>query len=140
MPQELREELVIRRSAAETVAAHTRAALPRECCGLLIGAAGRIERAVRARNLHPAADRYRIDPADHCAALRAARAAGMDVVGAYHSHPNGVLQPSAVDRREATYPDFVYLIAIPAADSRGALAAWRLAPDTCREIPLKVVV
>ena len=132
-------EVVIRRSAAEAIDAHMRRTLPRECCGLLIGAAGRIECAAPARNLHPAADRYRIDPADHFAALRAARAAKLDVIGAYHSHPNGSRQPSAVDRREATSPDFVYVIAIPGPAGRGGLGAWRLTPDACRELALRVV-
>ena len=96
--------------------------------------------ADRGRRRHrPRPDRYLIDPADHCAALRAARAAGLEVVGAYHSHPDGTLLPSATDCREASYPDFVYAIVTPAPDQERRVAAYRLRPDTFDEILLRVV-
>ena len=132
-------ELTIRRAAVEVMLAAARRALPNECCGLLIGDAARIERAVPARNLRPRPDRYLIDPADHCAALRAARAAGMEVVGAYHSHPDGTRLPSEVDCREASYPEFVYVIVAPEAGGHGRVAAFRLQRDAFEEIRLRVV-
>ena len=119
--------------------AHAREALPNECCGLLIGGAALIDRVVPARNLRPAPDRYLIDPADHCAALRTARAAGLEVVGAYHSHPNGTLLPSDVDCREASYPEFIYVIVAPGAGGGSGLAAYRLTRDAYDEIPLRAV-
>ena len=131
--------VAIRRAAVDVMLADARRALPNECCGLLIGAAACIERAMPARNLRPRPDRYLIDPADHCAALRAARAAGLEVVGAYHSHPDGTLRPSAVDCREATYPEFIYAIVAPDAGSGGGVAAFRLLRDATDEIPLRVV-
>lgn len=132
-------ELAIRRAAVDVMLADARRALPNECCGLLIGAAARIERAAPARNLRPRPDRYLIDPADHCAALRAARAAGLEVVGAYHSHPDGTLRPSAVDCREASYAEFIYAIVAPEAGGRGRVAAFRLRSDGFDEIRLRVV-
>jgi proteasome lid subunit RPN8/RPN11 len=71
-----------------------RAAAPRECCGLLIGAGLRVTRAAAARNLAASPSRYEVAPEDHFAALRAARAEGLEVVGAYHSHPSGAPVPS----------------------------------------------
>ena len=132
-------ELAIQRAAVDVMLADARRALPNECCGLLIGDAAVIERALPARNLRPRPDRYLIDPADHCAALRAARAAGLEVVGAYHSHPDGTLRPSAVDCREASYAEFIYAIAVPEAAGRGRVAAFRLRSDGFDEIRLRVV-
>ncbi len=131
--------LRIRRAAVDVMLADARRALPNECCGLLIGAAASIERAVPARNLRPSPDRYLIDPADHCAALRAARAAGLEVVGAYHSHPDGVLRPSEVDCREAYYPEFIYAIVAPEPAGGRRVAAYRLQRDAYDEISLRVV-
>ena len=102
--------LTIRRAALDVIRRHADDDLPNECCGLLIGRAGMVERAAPARNLRASPDRYLVDPADHCAAIRSARAGGFEVVGVYHSHPTGSLRPSAVDRREASYREFVYLI------------------------------
>src|SRR5687768_4581445 len=60
---------------------------PRECCGLLIGQDIRIQDVWPARNELGAVSQYRIDARDHFAAIRHARASGMTIVGAYHSHP-----------------------------------------------------
>ena len=90
--------------------AHARAAAPRECCGLLIGLGPRIEEARPSRNLDPSPARFLIDPQDHFAAIRAARASGRQIVGVYHSHPSSPALPSPSDVSEAAYADYVYLI------------------------------
>ena len=84
---------------------------PRECCGLLIGTGESVVRSVRARNLDTNGDAYLIDPEDHFAAIRAARAEGLEVIGAYHSHPSSAPVPSPTDIAEANSgPDFLYVI------------------------------
>ena len=91
--------------------AHARAEAPRECCGLLIGKGESVVRSVRARNLDAQATRYLIDPEDHFAAIRSARAEGLEVIGAYHSHPSSAPVPSATDIAEANSgSDFLYVI------------------------------
>ncbi len=132
--------LTIRRAAVEVIRRHAADDLPNECCGLLIGSTESVERAARARNLSPAPDRYLVDPADHCAALRAARASSLQVVGVYHSHPAGSLRPSAVDRRDASYREFVYLIVSPRAVTHGTadLAAYRLTDRGFQKIALQI--
>ncbi len=106
---------------------HARRALPDECCGLLIGTAGgdgiHVTRAWPARNLRQSPSRYLIDPADHFAAIRIARGAGLVVVGAYHSHPASPPTPSATDDREADDAGLLYVIASP---SPGEVRAYRL--------------
>ena len=133
--------LTIRRAAVDVMRRHAADDLPNECCGLLIGGAGSVERAARARNLRSSPDRYLVDPADHCAAIRSARVSGLHVVGVYHSHPAGSLRPSAVDRREASYREFVYLIVSPRAAVQDAadLAAYRLTADGFEEIAMEIV-
>ncbi len=86
---------------------------PCECCGLIVGTAGRAHAVWPARNVaEPPTARYRVDPADHFAALRYARARGLDVIGAYHSHPRTAAVPSERDRHESL-TDFVYVIVGP---------------------------
>jgi proteasome lid subunit RPN8/RPN11 len=103
-------ELRITKAAVDAIVAHAREAAPDECCGLLIGSPTRIEQAHRARNLHASPSRFLIDPQDHFAAIRAARAAGRAVVGVYHSHPSTPPEPSATDLAEATYAEYLYAI------------------------------
>ena len=96
---------------------------PGECCGLVAGVRESAQFRVRAlhpaRNLAVAIDRFEIDPADHLAASKAARAAGHQIIGCYHSHPNGRGEPSAHDLGGAGEENFLWLIA---AD--GELAAF----------------
>jgi proteasome lid subunit RPN8/RPN11 len=104
--------------------AHAREESPNECCGLLVGRRGAVDRAVRARNLEAGPTRYLIDPQDHFAALKDARAKGRQVIGAYHSHPAGAALPSPSDIAEASGgPDFLYVIVAPVS---GAVAGYFL--------------
>jgi len=97
--------------------AHAHKEAPRECCGLLIGKGDEVDYSVRATNLEPRATRYLIDPEDHFAAIRAARAKGREVIGAYHSHPASAPVPSPTDIAEAhSGSDFVYVIVSPVND------------------------
>jgi len=117
----------------DAVLAHAADAAPREACGLLIGTAATIHRAVRARNLARSSTRYEVAAADHFAALRAARAEGLDVVGAYHSHPLTAAEPSPTDRA-AAFPGFVFVIA--ARTPGPHLRAWELVDGNFAERPL----
>lgn len=118
-----RPAVAIAGTVLDELVARAIAGAPNEQCGLLIGQPGAVLRVHPARNTDASPRRYTVDPADHFAALRAARAAGLAVIGAWHSHPAGAPVPSATDLAEAT-PDFLYLIVglAPAPDVR----AWQL--------------
>ena len=99
------------RHGRDAVEAHARETVPEECCGLLLGRDGEVVEAARARNIaDDRVTRFLIDPEDHFAARRAARARGLDVVGFYHSHPRSAAEPSARDLAEFSYPHHLYLI------------------------------
>jgi len=105
-----------------------RAALPRECCGLIEG--GWESETVSATLLHPTrntaseADRFEIDPETHFLILRAARARNTDIVGCYHSHPNGGATPSARDLANVGEEGFIWLIFDLTQRSDGKLSAF----------------
>lgn len=91
-------------------------------------------RSVRARNLDANATRYHIDPEDHFAAIRSARAEGFEVIGAYHSHPSSAPVPSATDIAEANSgSDFLYVIVSPAGNE---VRAFRIGEGICQPVPL----
>jgi proteasome lid subunit RPN8/RPN11 len=103
--------LTLSRAALDALLRHAREAAPRECCGMLVGCADRVLFTVAATNLAESPTRYLIDPADHIRARREARQRELDVVGFYHSHPQGPAYPSALDIAEASYAECVWLIA-----------------------------
>ncbi len=93
--------------AWEAVLAHAARAAPEEACGVLAGRSrGEQREVVRAfpcRNAHKG-DRRRhflLDPQDQIEAQRQARAAGLEILGFYHSHHNGSAALSDEDLRQA---------------------------------------
>lgn len=106
--------------------AAARAAAPHEACGLLLGHGARIGHALPAANA--AADptrHFEIDPAVLIAAHRAARdGSGPQVIGYFHSHPNGLARPSATDAQDAARDGRIWVIV--AGD---AITCWRDGPD-----------
>ena len=124
----------LRRSALDAILQHAERANPRECCGVLVGRQDEILQAVEARNLADDPNRYFLDPEDHIAIRRRARAAGLSVVGFYHSHPHSPARPSATDRAEAAYPDYLYLIV-----ATGEVRLFRLSDGNFVETPFVTV-
>jgi len=101
----------VSRSAIERMLSETARAYPKECCGILLGSADFLAAALPARNVHPAPDtHFEIDPRALIDAHRAARAGGPQVVGYYHSHPDGPAAPSATDLKMAAQDGRVWAI------------------------------
>jgi proteasome lid subunit RPN8/RPN11 len=100
----------------EAAAAH-----PRECCGILLGEGGRITGLRPAANVHPQPEtHFEIDPQTLVDAHRAARDGGPEVAGYYHSHPNGLAEPSMTDRAQAARDGSVWAII-----AAGEVTFWR---------------
>ena len=115
---------------AEEIRRHGEAAYPAECCGVLVGRAEaeakevvRLAPAVNRRTDDP--HRYLIAPDDLRRLEAEVRAAGQEIVGCYHSHPDHPARPSAFDTEHA-WPWYSYLI-VRIDRGRGAdLASWVL--------------
>jgi proteasome lid subunit RPN8/RPN11 len=127
-----RPPVAVPAAVIDAVLAHAAAAAPREACGLLLGRGSRIHRAMPARNLAALDTRFEIAPEDHFAAVRAARAEGLEVIGAYHSHPGSPAEPSETDRA-AAFAGFLFVIATPVP--RPHLRVWELAEGNFTERP-----
>ncbi len=96
-------------------------AAPHECCGLLLGEGARIDEARPAANISDdPARRFEIDPLALLTAHKAARAGGPQIVGYYHSHPEGHPVPSATDCEHASGDERVWAII-----AGGEVAFWR---------------
>jgi desampylase len=121
---------------------HAAAALPAECCGAVIGVARDSHLEVRAiiplPNQAAAADRYEIDAATVLRLERQATAAGVRLLGFYHSHPGGTPVPSATDL-ELACPGYIHLIV---ATGDGAVRGWRLRDDRSGflELPIRALL
>ncbi|MDE0128316.1 MAG: M67 family metallopeptidase [Gammaproteobacteria bacterium] len=104
---------------------------PYETCGVLVGACAddgvRVEKVFQARNLNTerARDRYVLDPDDLMSADLAAREAGLEIVGFWHTHPDHPARPSETDR-EAAWDGYSYIILSVSGSRVEDLRSWRL--------------
>ncbi len=131
--------LLLPRALARRLEGWAIAALPAEACGLLVGepcARGVLVRAVvTLTNAAPerCEDLFELDPLEHLAVEEAAAAAGVAVVGVWHSHPDSGAVPSAVDRSRAwegwSYP----IVGFAAHSGRRELRSWRVLAGVARE-------
>jgi proteasome lid subunit RPN8/RPN11 len=103
--------LAISRPLLDRLRQETQAADNTEICGLLLGEPGLIDAVVPLRNAHPEPKQgFALDPAEHLAAARHARAAGKSVLGHYHSHPSGNAAPSMADAAQSHEEGVCWLI------------------------------
>jgi proteasome lid subunit RPN8/RPN11 len=115
--------------AAQVLLAAARA-YPNECCGLIEGKDSQENWIVTA--VHEAANiaedpsrHFLIDPQAQFDLMRALRGKDTRIIGCFHSHPDGVAEPSRTDRAEAYETDFLYLIAAGAPDAGFTLRTYR---------------
>ena len=121
-------------AAMAELRAHCARAAPEEACGLLVGAGDEVARVEPAENV--AEDRLRrfeVDPRLLLRLHRELRDGPLSVLGVYHSHPQGLPEPSAVDLAKALDPELVWLI----VGADGAARAWRIEDGRPSEIAIE---
>ncbi len=126
--------LRIREELSERIRQHGAKTYPHECCGALLGTDGDGEREVvevvsleNQRSDSPR-NRFSITPDDAREAESAARRAGLDLIGWYHSHPDAPARPSEYDREHA-WPWYSYIIVSVLERMPQEMNSWRLADD-----------
>lgn len=115
-PAQATPTLKIPQNLYDQLRTHGEETYPHECCGILLGRATpasiEVKELLRAGNTRTdsAHNRYGISPLELIKAQREARAAGLDIVGFYHSHPDHPAQWSPTDFAEAHWFGCAYLI------------------------------
>lgn len=127
----------IARAILAAIRRHLVAAYPEEGCGFLMGARGADGAVVVSHELPitnrrgadgAARNRYLVSPDDFRFAEREATAAGLQIVGVYHSHPDVAARPSSYDQEHA-WPWYRYLIVSVVAGAVREEQVWELADD-----------
>ena len=123
------QSVQLSQSALKRIVAHAEETYPQECFGFLLGRFGenRICVAHPGRNVNTSRphDRYEMAPQDFLQAQAEAERWGGEIVGFYHSHPDGTAIPSAYDRERA-WEEYLYLI-VPVSNGRvGKARLWQV--------------
>jgi proteasome lid subunit RPN8/RPN11 len=125
---------------ASWLVAHAQENIRDECCGLLAGRSKVIARAFSAINAasQPSTS-YEIAPGELFALVREIRAAGLELLGIYHSHPAGENRPSPRDIKRAYYPDAAYFILSPRPDAQKPIRAFSIRDGRASELDVQIV-
>jgi len=123
----------------DEISADARRNAREECCGLLAGRDGEITASYGATNASASASRYEIAPEELFRIMREIRAAGLALLGIYHSHPTGDNSPSPTDVERAYYPGAAYFILSPNANARNPIRAFSIREGQVSELKVEKV-
>ena len=129
----------IRVGLAEQLLEHARRDANQECCGVLAGRDSAITLILPAANVLSSATAYEIAPQELFRLMREIRAAGLELLGIYHSHPTGENQPSPRDIEGAYYPAAAYFILSPRAVGPRAIRAFSIQNGSATELEIQEV-
>ena len=133
----------------DDIAAHARAALPNEACGIVVGdrpaaAGGRAVRWEPLRNPLASPYRYAIDAEDLLRLTVMTDDADETFWAIVHSHVGSPARPSPTDVRESHYPDALYLVVsldpeeADPATGRESTRAWRIVAGAVHEVHVEI--
>jgi len=131
------EKLILRREHWQAMRRHVSRRLPLEACGLLAGKNDRVEMTLGIYNAERSPVRFRMEPRAQWRAFQRIEAAGLDLVGIYHSHPNGPEAPSPTDIAEALYP--VAQVIWYRVDGKWRARGFQIQGGKATEITLEIV-
>lgn len=93
---------------------HCRKGLPNEACGLLGGSRENgdsyVKKVYLLTNTDESREHFSMDPREQLKAIKDMRAAGYQLLGNFHSHPESPSRPSEEDKRLAYDSNIYYLI------------------------------
>lgn len=98
-----------------------------------------ITRVFPAANALASSTAYEIAPSELFRLMREIRAAGTELLGIYHSHPNGRNEPSPRDIERAYYPDAVHFILSPLRDAAAPVRVFSIREGNVEELALQVI-
>jgi proteasome lid subunit RPN8/RPN11 len=129
-------KLTLSQAHWEAMQRHVASQASLEACGLLAGRETQVEAVLPIANAAQSPLRYRMEPMEQIRAFEWIESHSLELLGIYHSHPNGPGDPSASDRREAAYP-VVYLIWTQRNGQWGVRGFW-IEADMIDQVELEI--
>ena len=106
--------LKLRKDLYDKMLKHCEDGLPNESCGLIAGTVDgdvkTVEKVYLLTNIDASREHFSMDPKEQLAAVKDARAAGLAMLGNFHSPPESPSRPSEEDKRLAYDSTAEYLI------------------------------
>jgi proteasome lid subunit RPN8/RPN11 len=128
--------LLLSSELENNIRADGEAAYPNECCGIILGEISEdgtksAKRTMAVNNSGEGSEQYHrflITTEDMLNAEQEARAAKLEIIGFYHSHPDHPSAPSGYDKDHAL-PFYSYVIVSVDSGKAQLLTSWELSGD-----------
>ncbi len=117
--------------------AHVNSLAPLEACGLLAGKNSTVEKVLPITNQAQSKVRYAMEPIEQLRAFEQIEAEGLDLLGIFHSHPEGPEVISQTDIAEAYYP-VVYVVLSRKNEEWKTRGFW-IENNSFSEVDLRVI-
>ena len=99
---------------------------PNECCGVIAAEDGAPVKVFPMTNVDASPVTYRLDPKEQLRVWDELDEKGWDLWAIYHSHTHSEAYPSETDRRQAFYPDSLYMVLSLSDRENPVLRAFRI--------------
>jgi len=123
----------------EQMLQQAKAEAPIEACGILAGRNGQVESLYKMTNVDQSSDHFMMAPVEQFKVVKDIRAAYLEMLAIYHSHPESPARPSQEDIRLALMPDVVYVIVSLQNTNTPVLKGFLVENENVTEVPVKIV-
>ncbi|MBS3917937.1 MAG: M67 family metallopeptidase [Deltaproteobacteria bacterium] len=128
----------IPKSIYRTIIEHARREAPLECCGILGGREGAVEKAFDLSNTERSQVRYSMSPQEQLKAFEEMDRESLEMVAIYHSHTHTISFPSETDVKLAFYPEVASVI-ISLKEETPVVKAFRIKEDAIYSEEIEVI-
>lgn len=132
-------DLEIPNEIFEQMVTHAKAEVPVEACGILAGSNGKAEKLYKMTNVDKSSDHFMMEPEEQFKVAKDIRAAGLEMLAIYHSHPATPARPSAEDIRLALTPDVTYVIVSLQDADAPVVKGFLIEDSNVTPVPVKVL-
>ncbi len=122
----------------EQIIQQAKAQVPIEACGILAGRDGQVERLYKMTNADKSSDHFMMTPEEQFKVVKDIRAADLEMLAIYHSHPETPARLSTEDIRFALTPGVIYVI-LSLQQAEPVVKGFLIEDGSVTEVPVKIV-
>ena len=118
---------------------HARKESPLECCGILSGKDGIVQKSFELRNAEQSPIRYSMSPRDQLGIFEEMDREALEMVAIYHSHTHTIPFPSETDVKLAFYPEVFSVIISLKEEKNPQVKAFRIQEDAIYPQEIEII-
>lgn len=122
----------------ETIYTHAEEEAPLEACGYLAGKEDVVTTNYPMANVDQSEIHYSFDPEEQFRVIKTVRNSGLEIIAAYHSHPETRARPSEEDIRLAHDSSIIYVI-VSLENGKRTCGAFSIKEGLVTTEPLEII-